>query len=41
MKAIACGGTTGKCLAPYVVDADGNMTTDGTMTYEWDGENRL
>lgn len=22
-------------------DADGNLTADGSMTYEWDGENRL
>jgi len=22
-------------------DGDGNMLDDGTLTYEWDGENRL
>ena len=31
-----------KCpSASFDYDADGNLTSDGTLTYEWDGENRL
>jgi RHS repeat-associated protein len=45
---VACGGTNdqGGVLSAgnrqsLTYDLDGNITFDGTWTYEWDGENRL
>jgi RHS repeat-associated protein len=45
---VASGGTTntGGLIIPddrqaLVYDADGNLTFDGTWTYQWDAENRL
>jgi RHS repeat-associated protein len=33
--------TQGATSASFTYDANGNMTSDGTRTYEWDAENRL
>ena len=32
---------TGSAGGPFIYDDNGNLTSDGTKTYEWDAENRL
>ena len=34
-------GITGSASTPLTYDLNGNMTSDGTNTYQWDAENRL